>query len=387
MLKIGIVAGESSGDQLGAQLISNLRERYPDVSIVGMAGPKMRAAGCEVIADIEELSVMGIVEVLQKYPTLRRLRTRLINDLTDLKLDLFIGIDVPDFVHHIERKLKSKGVKTVHYVAPQVWAWRPKRARRLSATVDLLLVLFPFELDFFTRHGVRAKFVGHPLVDEIPERVDRESILLSLGLPNEDAYVALMPGSRRQELRRHVDLFLATASTLSKEYPKHRFLVAAVNEDARRFIEDRAVQICPDLNVHIVAGRSHEILAVAEVALAVSGTVTMEAMCTKTPTVVAIRLAEFSYQILKRLVTVPFVAMPNILAGKKIMPEFVQAQATVENLSVAMSNWIKNPTVVADYKGECVALRGSLRATSNGSAAQEISKLLSQPQPQPEMRQ
>ena len=376
MLKVGIVAGESSGDQLGAQLIEGLRELHPAIEIYGMCGPKMRAAGCHTLADIEQLSVMGIAEVVSKYPQLRRLRSKLLNDLEALKLDIFIGIDVPDFVHYIERKLKLAGVKTAHLVAPQVWAWRPGRAKRLREIVDLLLVLFPFEPEFFTRFGVNTQFVGHPLIKRIPDPVDRLASCKSLGLNERPRYVALMPGSRKQELKRHTALFCTVADRLAQDFPDHRFLIGAVHSEAAQEIESVRAKYTHQDSMFTVTGKSHDLLAVADAALVVSGTVTVEALVSKTPMVVAIRVAPLSYQILKRMIKTPFIAMPNVLAGKQIVPEFVQDQATVDNLTEAMTKCLVDDSWVSEFQQNATLLRDKLSPTQENATARAVLKLV-----------
>lgn len=376
MTKLGIVAGESSGDQLGAQLIEALRQYDPEIEIFGMCGPKMRAAGCQSLADIEELSVMGLVEVLRKYPSLRKLRTRLTKDLIALDLDAFVGIDVPDFVHYIERQLKKQGVKTAHYVAPQVWAWRPNRAKKLAKTIEMLLVLFPFERDFFCDYGVDTRFVGHPLVKRIPEPVQRESACERLNLDPEKKYIAIMPGSRRQELVRHCELFFEVAEQLGAVHGDYQFLVGAVHEGSREYIQQKLGAFNCRQRTTVVVGQSHEVLAVADVALVVSGTVTMEALVSKTPMVVAIRVAGLSYQILKRLVKTPYVAMPNVLARKAIVPEFVQDDATVDNLVSALNDWLTDGERNNEFYEQATALRASLSVTDQHTAAAAVHELL-----------
>ena len=378
MTKLGIVAGESSGDQLGAQLIEALRELNPEVEIFGMCGPKMRAAGCQALADIEELSVMGVVEVLRKYPSLVKLRSRLTKELLALDLDAFVGIDVPDFVHHIERRLKNQGVKTAHYVAPQVWAWRPNRAKKLADTIDMLLVLFPFERDFFSHYGVDTRFVGHPLVKRIPDPVDRVAACRELKLSAEKKYIALMPGSRRQELMRHCDLFFEVAERIKDAHPDYEFIVGAVHERGREYIEQiRANYSCGE-RATVVVGKSHEVLAVADVALVVSGTVTMEALVSKTPMVVAIQIANLSYQILRRLVQTPYVAMPNVLANQAIVPEFVQDEATVDNLATALDNWLMDSKSKDEFSVRATTLRASLEVNDGRSAAVAVNELITE---------
>ena len=376
MLKVGIVAGESSGDQLGAQLIRSLKSLKPDAAFYGMCGPKMREAGCHALADVEQLSVMGIVEVARKYPQLRRLRSRLIADLLSLDLDIFIGIDVPDFVHHIEGKLKQAGVKTVHYVAPQVWAWRPGRAKRLNEIVDLLLVLFPFEPDFFTHYGVNTSFVGHPLVSEIPNPVDRLGACQSVGVEPNRRYVALMPGSRGQERRRHTRLFGQVANALMTQIPDCEFLLGAVHDNAAAEIRTILDGTPMFEKTTVVVHKSHEILAISDAALVVSGTVTMEALVSKTPMVVAIRVAGLSYQILKRMVKTPFIAMPNVLAEREIVPEFVQDEASVDNLTRSMKKCIDDACWRAEFDNNAEFLRKSLFPPGEHAAAKSVLNLL-----------
>ncbi|MEM7467018.1 MAG: lipid-A-disaccharide synthase [Pseudomonadota bacterium] len=375
MTKVAIVAGESSGDQLGAELIRGLRSLLPDVEIYGMCGPKMRAEGCTALADIEELSVMGLAEVLRKYPSLRKLRARLTEDLIALRADVFIGIDVPDFVHYIERKLKDAGTKTVHYVAPQVWAWRPQRAKSLSRAIDLLLVLFPFEPKFFSDYGIQTQFVGHPLVNKISENVSRNEHTESLGLAADKRYIAMMPGSRKQELRRHTALFCDVTEQLARIYPDAIFLFGAVHDDAAAYIEAELGQRALQDRAKVVVGNSHAILGAADLGLVVSGTVTMEALLSKTPIVVAIRLAKLSHFILKRLVTTRFVAMPNILAQTTLVPEFVQNDATVENLVTALGTWLDDAERVADFGLRSNAIRKSLQSPRDNAAANAIVEL------------
>ena len=376
MLKIGIVAGESSGDQLGAQLIEDLRALDSNIEIFGMCGPRMRAAGCEPLADIEELSVMGIAEVLRKYPELRRLRARLVADLLALQLDIFIGIDVPDFVHYIEAKLKHAGVKTAHLVAPQVWAWRRGRAKRLSNLLDLLLVLFPFESDFFTRYNVNTKFIGHPLVKRIPDPVNRAAACDALKIDPAKRYIGIMPGSRKQEIQRHVALFCDVANTLSKQFVNHEFLFGAVNDAAATEIKVQLHDYAVKTKSTIVSAKSHEILAASDAALVVSGTITMEALVSNTPMVVAIRVAEISYQILKRMIKIPFVAMPNVLAGKEIVPEFVQRNATVDNLTAAMGRVLSDEAWLSEFRRNVKFLRASLSPEDEHVAAREVLNLV-----------
>lgn len=372
MLHVGIVAGESSGDQLGGALISALREREGDIRITAMAGPRMIAAGCELIATVDELSVMGLVEVVRQYPRLRRLRERIFEFYAHAQPDVFIGIDVPDFVMNIEARLRRRGVKSVHYVAPQTWAWRPGRAAELAKNVDLLLALFPFEVEFFTRHGVPTAFVGHPVADRFPLERDPSEPRRELALPPDSRVIAIMPGSRRQELIRHVDLFLDTAALVHARFGDVVFIANALNDEAASYISERAVTRAPALPIKVVTGTAHAVLRASDAALVASGTVTMEGLFAKTPLVVAYKLAPLSYHIMKRMVQVPYIAMPNILAGSQMVPEFVQAAARPERLAQALVDWLTSTERVENYARECIAQHRSLKRDAASEAAAHV---------------
>jgi lipid-A-disaccharide synthase len=375
MIHVGIVAGESSGDQLGGSLVAALRQAHPNIRITGMAGPKMVAAGCEAIANVDELSVMGIAEVLRKYPQLRRLRDRISAFYLENRPDVFVGIDVPDFVMGIEARLFADNIKTVHYVAPQIWAWRQSRARKIAARLDLLLALFPFEVPFYERYGVNTAFIGHPLADIFPIIQDGERARLALNLDVTRTVIALMPGSRRQEWLRHADLFLNTALLVAAKYRDVVFLVAAINADAREHIESRAREICPDLEIDIRVDHSHEILCASDAVLCASGTVTMEGLFAKTPMVVAYKLSPITHFIMKRMVKVPYIAMPNLLADRALVPEYLQGSAQPEILARALTGWLDDPKKVQDYQRICTDLHESLRRGAAERAAFEILRL------------
>lgn len=374
MLRIGIVAGEPSGDQLGAALIAALRSRCPGVEIVAMSGPRMREAGCETVADIEELSVMGLVEVLQHYPRLRRLQRGLIRTFLARRPDVFVGIDVPDFVLGIEKHLKQAGIPTVHLVCPQVWAWRAHRVPALRASVSRLLTLFPFETEFLRAHGIDATFVGHPLADRIPARIDRVAARRVLGAPSDGPLVALMPGSRTQEYRRHLPLFLAAAAELRALDPGCHFVLGVVDERAARWAA--AQPLVESLGVAIHSARSRDILAASDAALCVSGTITLEAALSQTPLVVAYRMPWLTHQILKRLVRVPHIALPNLLMESPLVPELIQSEATARNLAAALAGWLQEPARVQAYRARCAMLHEALCQDAGNTVAAALLDLL-----------
>ena len=374
MRHIGIVAGEASGDGLGASLIEGLRRRDPHIRISAMAGPRMLAAGCEPLAHIDELSVMGLVEVIRHYPRLRRLRHKLIETFAAAELDAFVSIDVPDFSLEISRVLKTTGVPAVHLVCPQVWAWRQGRIPALRRALDRMLVLFPFEVGFLAQHGIAADCIGHPLAEQLPLEPDRASARERLGLAGAAPVLALMPGSRGQEYRRHLPLFLAAAAHLRQQRPGLRILVGAVHATAAAAA--RALVPTGSPEIEIITGRASEVLTAADVALCVSGTVTLEAALCQTPLVVAYRMPWLSYQVLRRLVRVDRIALPNLLMPAADIPELVQAEASAERLAAALGDWLDTPARVAAYRAQCADLHQTLRRGAGDAAAEAILALI-----------
>ncbi|HMM78105.1 MAG TPA: lipid-A-disaccharide synthase [Gammaproteobacteria bacterium] len=381
MRRVAIVAGEASGDQIGADLIAALRARHPGLDIFGMAGPRMRAAGCRALAEVDELAVMGLVEVLRHYPRLCRLRARLIAALIRARPDVLVGIDVPDFTLEIERRAKAAGIPAVHYVCPQVWAWRAGRLPAIREAVDLVLALFPFEVPFLADHGIEAAFVGHPLADRIPAEPDRaaaRAAVLPDAAPAGGPLLAVLPGSRPQELARHAALFLDAALAFAARHPGTRIVFGALNAAAAAELEKRLAQRAPATGPAplVVVGRASELLAAADVALLASGTVTLEAALSGTPAVVAYRLAPLSWWWLRRAVKVPHVALPNLLLGERLLPELLQDAATPAALADALDAWLAAPARIADYRRRCRALHASLAAGSGAAAAAAIERLV-----------
>jgi lipid-A-disaccharide synthase len=370
-LNVGIVAGESSGDRLGAALIAALRAARPDVRVVGMAGPRMLAAGCEPLAHIDELSVMGLVEVLRSYPRLLRLRRRLGDGLLAAGVRVVVGIDVPDFNLGLERRLKCAGVATVHWVCPQAWAWRPGRAAALAPVVDRLLALFPFEPDFFAHHGVVTEFVGHPLADELPLEPARAASRAALGVPAGARAVALMPGSRSQELARLLGPFLAAARLLRRNHPEVALLLCTAREDHAA----RARAALDGLPCTVLSGRSHEVLSAADVALVASGTVSLEALLCGTPMVVGYRLAPLSYHIIRRMVSIPRIALPNILAGREVVPELLQGDMTPTAMAHQLAAWLDDAPRREAFAALSRALHRELRRDAAAGAAAAVLRL------------
>lgn len=345
MPRIAIVAGELSGDRLGAGLIHALRERRPDFQFAGIGGPAMAAAGCDVWVPSEALAVMGLAEVVRHLPRLRRILRDLEGRLLADPPDLYIGIDAPDFNLRVERRLRRAGVSTVHYVSPSVWAWRPGRVRVLREACDHVLCLLPFEADFLHRHHVAATFVGHPLADDIGSSPDPVPARRALGLPDAGPVVAVLPGSRAGELERLGPVFAATLAWLGTRVPG---LVAVVPMATpalhRRFGGLWNPAAVGGVSTQLVEGQAQTAMAAADVVLLASGTATLEAMLVNRPMVVAYRLAPLTYTLLKalRLVSVEHFALPNLLAGESLVPEFLQSAGSPDALGAAVLRWLSS---------------------------------------------
>jgi lipid-A-disaccharide synthase len=337
-LRIALVAGEASGDILGAGLMRALKARHPTVEFIGVGGPLMQAEGLASYFPMERLSVMGLVEVLGRLRELLARRKKLVADLIAAKPDVFIGIDAPDFNLNIELKLRQAGIKTVHYVSPSVWAWRQKRVLKIREGCDLMLTLFPFEARFYEEKGVPVRFVGHSLADAIPLQADRAAARAELGLPD-GPLVALMPGSRGGEVGRLGALFLDTAQRLRALRPGVRFVMPCASPERRAQLEEMLAG--RDLPLTLLDGQSHLALAACDAVLIASGTATLEALLYKRPMVVAYRLAPLTFWILKRMVKSPYVSLPNLLAQRLLVPELLQDDATVEALAQTLSPLIE----------------------------------------------
>ncbi len=371
-MRVGIVAGESSGDTLGAALITALRARVPDVECFGMAGPKMVAAGCEAWASADELSTMGLFEVLRHLPRLLRLRASLVERFKAARPDVFVGIDVPDFNLGIEKRLKRAGLKTVQYVSPQVWAWRQGRVRTIGRSCDLVLCLLPFETDFYSQHGVRAEFVGHPLADQIPLEVDRAAARLALGLPDKATVVALLPGSRMGEVERLGADFVAAAAWIEAREPGIRFVAPMATSRVRAAFEG-FVRAVPDAPViQLADGQAQTALAAADAVIVASGTATLETLLSGRPMVVAYRLGALTAFIMRRLVRVPYVSQPNLLVGRRLVPELLQEQVSGAALGEALLGELHDPGRLLEMQREFRRVHEVLRRGGAERAASAI---------------
>jgi lipid-A-disaccharide synthase len=378
-MRIALVAGEASGDTLGAALIEALRRRFPAAEFAGVVGPRMKAAGCVAWHGIDELSVMGLTEVIAHLPKLLRLRSELVRRLTEeWRPDVFIGVDYKEFNLGLARKLKAQGLATVQYVSPQVWAWRQGRARTIGESIDLLLCLFPFEPDFYREYGVRAAFVGHPLADQIPMEVDRAAARAALGVAPDQRVLAILPGSRRGEVDRLAAPFAGAAQLLSRKFPDVVCIAPMVTPALRELFAARLRTLAPDARVLMLDGRAREALAAADVVLVASGTATLEAALSKRPMVVAYRLGALTAFVLRTLglVKIRHFSQPNLLAGAELVPEFFQEAATPGNLAAALARWLEDPAAVARVTREFARIHTQLRCDGAERAAAEIAELV-----------
>ncbi|HWS27533.1 MAG TPA: lipid-A-disaccharide synthase [Xanthomonadales bacterium] len=375
MTTLILCAGEASGDQLGAGLIAELQQRRPELKFAGIGGPAMRAAGMDTWWDAQELAVMGLVEVLKHLPRLLRLRREFIARIAASGAALYIGIDAPDFNLGVERRLKGQGMRTLHYVSPSIWAWRQGRAKTIGESADRVLCLFPFEPALYARHGVDARFVGHPFADEMPLEVDRAGARLALGLRDDLALLALVPGSRRGEIERLGADFLGAAAVLCARRPDIGVLVAASSE-ALAIRLRQLLQQQPELaaRTHIVVGQMRAVLAACDIALVASGTATLEAALSRRPMVVGYRIATLTYWIVRalRLLKVRHYSLPNVLAGRELVPEISQNQLTPQSLAEALERWLDDPAAVASFEQACDEIHRGLRCNASVRAADAV---------------
>lgn len=378
-MKIALVAGEASGDQLGAGMIAELRTRVPDAEFAGIGGPAMRAAGLQAWHDSQELAVMGLAEVLKHLPRLLRLRWQLRKRLLAWKPDVFIGIDAPDFNLGVERWLKRRGIRTVHYVSPSVWAWRENRATKIGESADRVLCLFPMEPPIYAKHAVDARFVGHPLADTIPLEPDRRAARHALAVPDHAPVMALLPGSRMGEIERMLPVFLDAATLVAQQLPSLQVLLPAANAQCDAAIRSRLLPQ-PELaaRVRVLDGDAQRAMIASDVVLLASGTAALEGMLCKRPMVVGHRISPTTYRIVTRLglLKTRFVSLPNVLADAPLIPELLQQDCTPEKLAAACLRWFGQPDMVDALLPRFVEIHTQLRRDASARASEAVLELI-----------
>ncbi len=375
-MRIGVVAGEASGDALGATLIKAVRMRYPDAVFEGIAGPSMQALGARSLFPMEALSVRGYLEVLRALPKLLSIRRHLARHFLASPPDLFVGIDAPDFNLSLEKQLKHAGIPTLQMVAPTVWAWRANRLPAIRDAVTGVLSIFPFERPIFERAGIPITEIGHPLAQQIPEQVDRTAARQSFGDGGATPIVALLPGSRISELEFHAQLFVDTAALLTLHFPRARFLVPLVNEQTRTRFEQVLQRAAQQLDIRVLEGRAHEALAGADVALVASGTATLEAALLKCPMVITYRLSALTAWLVRRRATSRFFGLPNIILEQSVVPEMIQENATPEVLAACLTELLNNPAARHVMVQSFERLHHLLRADSHQAILKGVEQAL-----------
>nr|WP_243733005.1 lipid-A-disaccharide synthase [Luteimonas yindakuii] len=377
--RFALVAGEASGDLLGAGLVDALRARFPGATFAGVGGDAMRRAGFDAWHDASELAVMGLTEVLAHLPRLLRLRAGLQQRILDWQPDVFIGIDAPDFNLGLERRLKQRGLRTVHYVSPSVWAWRRGRAAKLGRSADRVLCLFPMEPPIYAKYGVDARFVGHPMADEMPLEPDRRATRQRLGLQKQGPVLAVLPGSRQGEVARLGQVFLDAAALVATAMPGLQVVVPAANPACRQMLD--ALAAASPLRgdaLRIIDGQAREAMVAADVVLLASGTATLEGLLAKRPMVVGYRVSRTTAAIVRALglLKVDTYSLPNVLAGKPVVPELIQEDCTAERLSAAVLGFLHDPAAAAALEPCFAGIHRTLRRDASARAADVIETLI-----------
>jgi lipid-A-disaccharide synthase len=380
-MHIGIVAGEASGDILGADLIRALKQRYPTCHFSGIGGTRMLAEGFDSLYPQDRLAVMGFIEPLKRLPELLRIRKHLYLHFTQQHVDIVIGIDSPDFNLTLEKNLRSSQIKTIHYVSPSVWAWRQGRIKLIKQSVDWMLTLLPFEAEFYQQHNVPVTFVGHPLADQFPIENDtakaRETLssFLPHAIKNKSTVIACLPGSRQGEVEKIGEGIWAAMQTLSKSIADLEIIIPALNNERRQQIEAQLIDY-PNLPISIVDGNSQAVMAAADCVVMASGTTTLEAMLLKKPMVVVYKKDAFSFWLISRMLTVNHISLPNLLAGKTLVPELLQSEASPNAIANAVKHWLNHPEEVTQLKIAFTEIHQQLRLNASEVASDVIASLL-----------
>ena len=373
--RFAMVAGEASGDLLAGLLLDGMRRRWPDLQSAGIGGPQMARRGFDAWWPYEKLAVRGYVEVLRHYREIAKIRTQLKQRLLDAPPQAFIGVDAPDFNLDLEAALRARGIKTVHFVCPSIWAWRGERTEKIRRSVDHVLCIFPFEPELLARHGIESTYVGHPLANVIPMHADKAAARHALGLHEGDEVLALLPGSRSSEVESHARLFFDAAARLRKARPALKLLVPAIPAYQGR-IEEAARAAGLAAEVRILAGQSHTVLAACDLALIASGTATLEAALFKRPMVIAYTMNWLTYRLMKPQQLQPWVGLPNILCGEFVVPELLQRDANPESLAAALLEWLEAPARMAAVQEKFTALHLRLQRDTPTLAAHAIEKVI-----------
>ncbi len=371
---IAIVAGEASGDLLGSLLMDAIKQAAPNVRFIGIGGPRMQGVGMDVLFPMEKLAVNGYIEVLRHYPELAGIRRKLRERFIAEPPDLFIGIDAPDFNLGLESALKQHGIPTVHYVSPSIWAWRGERIHKIKQAVSRILALFPFEEPLYQQAGVPVSYVGHPLADMLPQNPNRAEMREQMRIMPRNAKVfAFLPGSRQSEVRRLARTYIETAKLILQKLPEAQFLVPLASRETRTIFENELWrQEAQQLPITMLFGHAHDAMIAADGALVASGTATLEAALLKCPMVITYKMSGLTYWIAKRKQYLPYVGLPNILAGKFVVPEILQDDATPENLAQALLNLVNNKHAVAELEHTFATMHQTLRQDTAQKAAAAI---------------
>lgn len=377
---IAIVAGEVSGDILGAGLIRSLKIRYPHARFIGIGGAKMIAEGFETLVDMEEIAVMGLAEVVKHLPRLLKIRRLVIDTMLEKKPDIFIGIDAPDFNLDIELKLKENEIKTIHYVSPSVWAWRQNRIHKIAKATHLVLAFLPFEKAFYDRFNVPCRFIGHTMADSIALKPSRAEACRLLNIEENQRYVAILVGSRGSEVEFLSAPFLQAATLLKQQFPDIQFLVPLVNEKRRAQFEQIKAEIAPELEMHLLDGQSRQAMIAAEATLLASGTAALECMLCKSPMVVGYRMKATTYFLAKRLVKTEYISLPNLLANEMLVPEMIQEECEAKKLAQKMAVYLSQEEDAVQKRHRLIQrfvdLHQLIQCDADKQAAQSVIDLL-----------
>lgn len=371
-MRIAVVAGEASGDQLGAGLINQLKDDYPDAIFYGIGGPLMQQQGFQSLYEMDDISMIGLEGVFTKLPGIIQIRWQLFNQFISDMPDMFIGIDVPDFNIGLEKKLTQHAITCIHYVSPTIWAWRSYRIKTIKKAIAHMLVLFPFEASIYQRHNVPVTFVGHPIADEVDTVADQSICRINFNIKDDCDVIALLPGSRTSEIQRHAGLFIQTAERFAQTYPDTKFIISAINHNAQDYIFQLLEKNKSSSNIQVITQNVREVISASDLVLAASGTVTLETALMGKPLVVAYKVSKISEIMVRMFANVRIYAMPNFLLDKPIIPEFIQQRANVENLSNALIRYMEDETLRNDMINKFIDLKSKLKVDSNKISANVV---------------